>query len=186
MGLAAAAATSLLAVVVTVRRLDPSIRAPVVGAARAGALAGVLATLVYDAAKMARSQLDATPYDPFVTRVVFGRLLVGGEATEPLVSVAGWAFHVLNGTCFGVAYALLFARGRWISLRRALVTGIGWGLILEGFQLALYPGWLDIRAYDEFARVSALSHLAYGATLGTATRWFADRRAPGDAAAPAP
>ena len=34
--------------------------------------------------------------------------------------------------------------------------GIGWGLFLEAFQLTLYPGWLDIRLYQEFATISTV------------------------------
>ena len=45
-----------------------------------------------------------------------------------------------------------------------------WGLFLETFQLTLYPGWLDIRTYSEFATISALSHVVYGATLGLLAR----------------
>lgn len=73
--------------------------------------------------------------------------------------------HLLNGTSFGVAYLFLFARDGRTSVRRALLTGVGWGLFLETFQLTLYPGWLDIRLYQEFATISALSHIVYGATL---------------------
>jgi hypothetical protein len=52
---------------------------------------------------------------------------------------------------------------------------MAWGAVLEVFQLTLYPGWLDIRAYQEFAQISALSHLAYGATLGWSARTGIDR-----------
>ena len=67
---------------------------------------------------------------------------------------------------FGVAYVFLFARDGAISGGRALATGVAWGIFLELFQLTLYPGWLDIRAYKEFAMISALGHVVYGATLG--------------------
>ena len=50
-------------------------------------------------------------------------------------------------------------------------TGALWGLFLEAFQLTLYPDWLGIRFVDEFVRISALSHLAYGASLGLIARW---------------
>ena len=45
------------------------------------------------------------------------------------------------------------------------------GLFLEAFQLTLYPDWLGIRFVDEFVRISALSHIAYGASLGLIARW---------------
>jgi hypothetical protein len=36
------------------------------------------------------------------------------------------------------------------------------------FQLTLYPGWLNIRLYAEFAQISAISHVVYGLVLGKA------------------
>jgi hypothetical protein len=136
----------------------------------AGIPSGFLATLGYDVAKTFLSQLDPSPYDPFHAVTVFGTLILGSDADPALVLVAGTAFHLLNGTSFGVAYAFLFARDGRSTLRRALLTGIGWGLFLEMFQLTLYPGWLDIRLYQEFATISALSHVVYGATLGLLAR----------------
>jgi hypothetical protein len=56
-------------------------------------------------------------------------------------------------------YCVLFGR-------RGVPGGIAWGVFLEAFQLTLFPGWLDIRAYREFVQISALSHIVYGATLG--------------------
>ena len=135
-----------------------------------GIVAGFTATLAYDASKTALSQLDPSPYDPFHALTIFGTLILGRGADPGLILAAGTAFHLLNGTSFGVAYAFLFARGGDTTLRRALVTGIVWGLFLETFQLTLYPGWLDIRTYSELATISALSHVVYGATLGLLAR----------------
>jgi hypothetical protein len=53
-----------------------------------------------------------------------------------------------------------------MSRRRGLATGIAWGLFLESFQLAIYPGWLNIRFLDEFRQISFLSHVVFGAVLG--------------------
>lgn len=135
-----------------------------------GAGAGLLATVCYDVSRAGLSQLDPSPYNPFEAIRVFGVLLVGQDAAPSAVYAAGLAFHFVNGTSFAVAYTLLFARGGQTSVRRAVLMGVGWGLFLELFQLTLYPGWLDIRAYDEFVRVSFIGHLVYGATLGLAAR----------------
>jgi hypothetical protein len=132
--------------------------------------AGFLATIAYDTSKAVLSQLDPSPYNPFEVVRIFGGLIVGTDADPTLIMVAGAAFHLLNGTAFGVAYAFLFARGGQTTWRRALATGVGWGLFLETFQLTLYPGWLDIRFYAEFATISALGHVVYGATLGSLAR----------------
>jgi hypothetical protein len=134
------------------------------------AAAGFIATVAYDASKSVLSQLDPSPYNPFEVIRIFGGLLVGQDANPTLILVAGAAFHLLNGTAFGVAYSFLFARGGDTTWRRALATGVGWGLFLETFQLTLYPGWLDIRLYAEFVTISALGHVVYGATLGGCAR----------------
>jgi hypothetical protein len=136
---------------------------------------GLSATLVYDLAKTLLSQLDPSPFDPFHVIAIFGELIVGRNADPLLITAAGTAFHLVNGTSFGVAYLFLFARDGRTTITRALLTGIGWGLFLETFQLTLYPGWLDISLYREFATISALGHVVYGATLGLLAR-FALRR----------
>lgn len=136
----------------------------------AGIVVGLSATLIYDVSKTVLSQLDPSPFDPFHVISVFGALIVGSDADPVLIAAAGTAFHLLNGTSFGVAYLFLFARDGRTSLRWALLTGVGWGLFLETFQLTLYPGWLDIRLYQEFATISALGHIVYGATLGLLAR----------------
>jgi hypothetical protein len=137
----------------------------------AGIGVGLSATLLYDLAKTLLSQLDPSPFDPFHVIAVFGALIVGADADPVLLTAAGTAFHLVNGTSFGVAYLFLFARDGRTTLRRALLTGVGWGLFLETFQLTLYPGWLDIRLYQEFATISALGHVVYGATLGLLGRF---------------
>ena len=148
-----------IAVRVMWRRSVPNQRAVVIRCAGVGVLSGLLATGAYDLSKFALSRWGPFAYNPFEVIRVFGALLVG--ATAPLVVIysIGAAFHILNGTCLGIAFCLLFGR-------RGIVAGIAWGIFLEVFQLTLYPGWLDIRAYGEFAQISALSHLVYGSILG--------------------
>ena len=134
---------------------------------RIGGVSGFIATLAYDLSKAALSVLDPSPYNPFEAIRAFGKLLAGPTAGERAIVASGAAFHLLNGTMFGVAYVFLFTRDGAISGGRGLATGVAWGIFLELFQLTLYPGWLDIRAYKEFAMISALGHVIYGATLGT-------------------
>jgi hypothetical protein len=128
-----------------------------------GAGTGLLATAAYDAAKYALSIWDPSPYNPFEAIRIFGVLLAGASAGPVLIYAAGLTFHAVNGTCFGISYTFLFGR-------RGVLAGIAWGLFLETFQLTLYPGWLDIRAYREFAQISALSHVVYGVVLGLLSR----------------
>ena len=84
--------------------------------------------------------------------------------------VSGAAFHLLNGVMFAIAYAQFFGALAVRSGRLAVVTGMGWGLFLEAFQLILFPGWLSITFVAEFATISMAAHLVYGATVGTVVR----------------
>lgn len=152
------------------RGQDAATRAWTLRTAAVGTAAGIAATICYDVTKAFLSALDPSPYNPFELLRVFGQLLLGTDSAGGAVLVAGAAFHFINGTAFGVAYCFLFARDGGVSVRRAVLTGMGWGVFLEIFQLTLYPGWLDIRFYQEFATISALSHLVYGAILGLLAR----------------
>jgi hypothetical protein len=153
------------------RRAAPTQRAMLARLVKVGAASGLLATISYDAAKYALSQLDASPYNPFEAVRIFGTLLVGQPASEAAIYAAGAAFHLLNGVSFGVAYCFLFRR-------QGVIAGMAWGLFLEMFQLTLYPGWLNIRLYAEFAQISAISHVVYGLVLGKACQ-LALARSPG-------
>ncbi|MDP9326312.1 MAG: hypothetical protein M3O87_07240 [Candidatus Dormibacteraeota bacterium] len=131
-----------------------------------GLAAGIVATLAYDGTKAVLAQLDPSPYNPFEVTRIFGTVLVGASAPSSVITAVGWGFHLMNGCTFAIAYACLFGRGGRISKRRALVTGVAWGLFLETFQLLLYPGWLKIGFLDEFRRISFGAHLVFGAGLG--------------------
>ena len=172
----AAAAFLLAGVALAIGRIaSPELRRLAARTAAAAAAAGLIATLAYDAARTGLSLLDSSAYDPYEAVRTFGTLLAGPAAPAAAILAAGMAYHLVNGVSFGVAYGFLFGRSGEATVRWALLTGIGWGLFLEGFQLALYPGWLDIRAVREFAQISAASHLVYGATLGVTCRWLLRR-----------
>ena len=144
----------------------PSVQAGIVRTVGVGLVVGLVATILYDVTKAVLAQLDPTPFNPFEATRVFGQLLIGAEASPAAVTIVGWTFHIMNGTTFAIAYACLFARGGRISRTRGLATGIAWGVFLETFQLVLYPGWLSIGFVDEFRRISFLSHVVFGATIG--------------------
>ena len=151
------------AVVMVLRRAPPERRARARRIAAAGALAGIAATAAYDGTKYVLSIGATTVFNPFEAIRAFGLLLAGPSTSPTMVIIAGAAFHLLNGISFGVAYCFLFRRwGLW--------SGIAWGLLLEIFQLTLFPGWLDIRSYREFIQISAASHLVYGAMLSVVSR----------------
>jgi hypothetical protein len=140
------------------RRTPPQRRVVLQRLVTTGARAGVVATIAYDSSKFVLSKLDPTPYNPFEMMRIFGALLTG-STSRAIVLPAGIAYHLLNGTAFGVAFCILFGS-------RGVVAGIAWGLGLEFFQVALYPGWLGINMYREFVQFSVLGHVVYGIVLG--------------------
>jgi hypothetical protein len=179
LGLLVCWSVSVLAVAVILRLSDPASGRRVARRIAAGLLAGVVATVVYDIAKGLLSLLDPAPFNPFEATRRFGELLVGPSAPDAALRAVGWVFHFANGATFGAAYALLFGPG---SARRAVLTGVAFGVFLESFQLLLYPDWMGIRFVEEFQRVSFGGHLAYGATLGLlVARWAGQPREAGQA-----
>ncbi len=161
LALAAAVAVLAFSGATLWRRATLTQRAMLTRLVKVGAGSGLVATVSYDAAKYALSQLDPSPYNPFEAIRIFGTLLLGQSSAEVAIYGAGAAFHLLNGVSFGVAYCFLFRR-------QGIIAGMAWGLFLEMFQLTLYPGWLNIRLYSEFAQISAISHVVYGLVLGKA------------------
>ena len=181
----------LLAIIWTVAVISIVAMAAVSGAAErasmlrvvlVGLAVGIAATIAYDATKVVLSQLDPSPYNPFEATRTFGRALVGESAGAAAITASGWAFHLANGSTFAIAYAAVFARDGNVSRRFAVATGIGWALILETFQLVLYPGWMDIRFLDEFRQISFASHFVFGLALGllipAGLRWARRRSTP--------
>jgi hypothetical protein len=162
-------ATTLLLIValaVIWRRMSGPARVLMTSVAARGALIALVAVFAYDGSRAVLAQLDPSPFDPFGVWLIFGQLLVGVGAPHDLALAAGIGFHWLNGVSFGLAYAFVFGRAAVRSTRLALLTGVGWGLFLETFQLTLYPGWLNITTYKEFVTISFLGHVIYGLTLG--------------------
>jgi hypothetical protein len=153
---------------------------------RAGLLAGAAATFVYDLTRTTLSVLDPSPYNPFEAIRRFGSGVLPADAAPAVVLAAGFAIHFLNGSSFGVIYAIF--GGRYgTTLRRALINGMAWGLTLEFIQSILYPGWLHITTVlQEFLVISGLGHLMYGVTLGLGVHRLLHRGSPLDDSPSAP
>jgi hypothetical protein len=159
----------------TLRRLGRADRRAIRRTFGYGLVAGILATLAYDVVRVVLAALDPSPYTPFEAILRFGHLLTGSAVRDGGVILAGGLFHVLNGALFAGAFALVVVRDGLIGMPKLVLLGMSWGMFLEGFQLALYPNWLGIRYLAEFVTISALGHLAYGATLGPVARTFIRR-----------
>ncbi len=128
-----------------------------------GAVAGLAATVAYDASRWAIVHLLGLDVNPYGALSAFGDALLPGSRQGAWVPVAGFGYHVVNGMSFGIAYTGLFRR-------RGVLAGIAFGLGLELCMLAIYPGWLDITALREFTQMSIVGHVCYGATLGVMAR----------------
>lgn len=133
-----------------------------------GLVVGVAGTAVYDASRWLLVQAGGLELSPFEALPLFGQALLGEDRTGLLVTVAGIAYHLVNGIAFGVAYVIWFGDRRWW-------WGIAFAFGLEAFMLALYPGWLDPASIAELTQVSLVGHVAYGATLGGLAAWLAGR-----------
>lgn len=134
-----------------------------------GLAGGFLATLAYDLSRTLFYHLFPFHVWPFEAIPLFGQLLMGDSFSKSWTLGVGILYHATNGVAFGAAYSILFAPKGWI-------VGIGWALFLEALMLAIYPGWLGIKFFEEFATISVIGHLAYGFVLGMFCRWDFLRR----------
>lgn len=129
-----------------------------------GVGAAVAALIAYDVTRLAVTTLLDYQVRPFDAFSHFGSGLIGASAPETARWVAGAAFHVVNAVTFGIAYTVL--AGHQPGRRRGVAVGVLFGLGLEAVMLGFYPAWLQIPNLREFASMSVLGHVAYGATLG--------------------
>lgn len=143
------------------RRLGPFARAWARRRVLAGVVAGAVATAGYDAVRLALVRFGGFTFWPFDIFGVFGRALLGDLADPVVLRAAGVGYHLANGICFGVAYALVWGR-------RGVITGLIWAMGLETLMVGIYPGWLRIDTLlGEFLSVSLVGHLTYGLLLGS-------------------
>jgi hypothetical protein len=154
--------------VVLVTKLPPALRLRLRRRAAVGAISGIIATLAYDSARYGTVALFDFSFKPFHVFEVFGHLFLGDQASAQAAFLVGAGYHLTNGTCFGLAYALAIRRP-------GPVTGMIWGVVLELCMATLYPSWLRIQQLGEFLQVSATGHLVYGAVLGLLARWLLSR-----------
>jgi hypothetical protein len=100
---------------------------------------------------------------PFAAWPIFGELLGAGPRTTTAALVVGFGYHVVNGLAFATAYAIALGE-------RGIVAGIVWAMVLETAMVTFYPGWLGLKAIDEFLSVTIFGHAVYGVLLGGLTR----------------
>jgi hypothetical protein len=48
-------------------------------------------------------------------------------------------------------------------------------MFLELCMVSIYPGWLEMKALNDFLHVSIVGHLVYGTVLGYLSKYFIGR-----------
>lgn len=176
-GLIAMLAVATTSMAVVWPRLPPQRRQSARRMAGVGVVGGVLALAAYDLTRLAVVALFSPSVLPFEAVPLFGQIFWGRTSPSVLTNVTGVVYHVCNGVGFGVAYTVLFGRrGAW--------AGVAWGVALEAAMLTVYPGWLDIRALEEFFGVTIAGHVVYGAVLGLVAQRLLARSPDGLVAGP--
>lgn len=129
-----------------------------------GSVAGLLATLAYDALRAAIMVAVPGDFDPFRSHPNFGALILDTDPSTTSAHVTGWAYHFWNGISFGIVYVMLAGGARfWYAL--------AWALALETATIVIYPNVFDISRSDwMFVSVSFAGHAVYGLGLGILSR----------------
>jgi hypothetical protein len=160
--LALAVAGAAVAAVV-LRRLPPERRSRVTRRIAIGAVSGLAATVAYDVVRLGLVEFAGLKINPFEAWRLFGVALTDAAQPRSTQFAVGTAFHVCNGIAFGITYTVAFGH-------RGPLAGVAWAFVLEGFMVSVYPGWLGLKALDEFLSVSITGHVAYGIVLGLLAR----------------
>lgn len=141
----------------------------------AGAAASFIASLGLDAVRLIGVKMGAFPGD---MPTMFGQAITGDMSgmmsgvVAGKVRFVGYFYHLaLNGTTFGIMYAILAGRARWI-------WGLAWGLFFELGMMTLPPVPMMAGPFGIFGFwprlfvASLIAHIVYGVILGVlAYRW---------------
>jgi hypothetical protein len=158
-GLSATVGVAVGAWAVLWRYLSSPARVMIARRARVGLIAGAVATVGYDLSRFLLVEATGSTVGPFEAWPIFGELLGAGPRTTTVALAVGLTYHGVNGLGFAVAYTIVLGE-------RGVVAGIAWALVLETLMVTFYPGWLGLKALDEFLSVTILGHIVYGALLG--------------------
>lgn len=173
--LAATVGMSVGAWVVVWRAMPVALRKVIVQRVRIGLLVGLCATAAYDASRWLLVKVTGSSVRPFDAWPIFGELLGAGDKHTTGALLVGIAFHLVNGLGFAVGYTIVLAE-------RGIIAGIIWALVLEAIMVSFYPGWLGLKALDEFVSVTVFGHFVYGAVLGYLAKTLVRRSRKGEPA----
>lgn len=124
-----------------------------------GAWAGFVGTCAYDGSRWLVQSTGWVSFDGFRAIAIFGSLMLGLPAEDPLARVSGWFYHFWNGISFGIIYALLAGPVRW-------PWGLAWGMTLESLMILSYPALFGVSLSNYgFWAISLGGHAVYGGVL---------------------
>lgn len=98
--------------------------------------------------------------------ISFPRTLEETQRSPTSVGLLGYFWHFMIGGTFGIAYTLLFGRGRWL-------WAFGWGTFVWLGMMLLMPVMMPMIDFPWwFPAVPFLAHLAMAAGIGAVARRF--------------
>jgi len=126
-----------------------------------GAVAGFVATLTYDPARV---PFLLAGQRVFMTNDTYGVWIAEADISSRFTDTLGWTYHFSNGITFGIIYAL-FLRGQhwaWAVLYALMLETVN---LMTPFKeiFGLSNNWLAIL-------ILYLGHIAFGIPLGFITR----------------
>lgn len=133
------------------------------GAILQGAMGGLIAAVAYD---VFRLPFVMAGFPLFKVFPEFGRLLLGPNASNWAIQIAGWSYHFSNGAALGIMFAaMLPAR---MSKARMVVAGAAWAMLVEAILLLTpYRSFFRIlMPAATFLALTASAHLIFGLSLG--------------------
>lgn len=133
------------------------------GAILQGALGGLIAAVAYD---VFRLPFVLAGFPLFKVFPEFGRLLLGPNASNWAIQIAGWSYHFSNGAALGIMFAaMLPAR---MTKAQIIVAGAVWAMLVEAILLLTpYRSFFRIlMPAATFLALTASAHLVFGLSLG--------------------
>jgi hypothetical protein len=129
-----------------------------------GALGGLLAAVVYD---VFRLPFVMSGFPLFKVFPEFGKLLVGNDAPNWLILLAGWGYHFSNGAALGIMFAAMLPPK--LSKVQVIAAGAAWAMLVETILLVTpYRDFFKIHMpFATFLVLTASAHLIFGLTLGS-------------------
>ena len=140
-----------------------------------GALAGLLAAVIYDVFRLP-FVLAGKPlfgvFPQFGQLLLYGQLVKGDESLP--VQIAGWAYHFQNGMALGIMALAMIPF--WASPKTRFWACVAWATGVE-ILLLISPYYVYLGLHmpmNLFVPITLAAHLVFGVALGIyfARRWF--------------